>query len=71
MARIKISELPEYSGSPVGTWFVSMKINNDKVWGQIKSGKLKGFSVSGMFEQQAKFNKEEMFLYKEENKGEL
>lgn len=49
---------------PIGTWFVSMKINNDKVWDQIKSGQLKGFSVSGMFEQVSKFNREEMFLYK-------
>ena len=49
---------------PVGTWFVSMKVNNPNVWSQIKEGKLNGFSVSGYFEEVAKFTKEEMFLYK-------
>ena len=53
-----------FENLPIGTWFVSMKINNDKVWNDVKLGKLKGFSVSGMFEQVAKFNKEEMFLTK-------
>ena len=49
---------------PVGTWFVSMKVNNPKVWEQIKEGKLNGFSVSGYFEEVAQFSREEMFLYK-------
>ena len=48
---------------PVGTWFVSMKVNNPKVWEQVKEGKLNGFSVSGYFEEVAQFTKEEMFLY--------
>ena len=49
---------------PIGTWFVSMKVNNPKVWEQVKEGKLNGFSVSGYFEEVAQFTKEEMFLYK-------
>lgn len=49
---------------PIGTWFVSMKVNNPKVWEQIKEGKLNGFSVSGYFEEVAQFTREEMFLYK-------
>ena len=49
---------------PIGTWFVSMKVNNPKVWEQIKEGKLNGFSVSGYFEEVAQFSREEMFLYK-------
>ena len=48
---------------PIGTWFVSMKVNNPKVWEQVKEGKLNGFSVSGYFEEVAQFSKEEMFLY--------
>ena len=53
-----------FSELPVGTWFVSMKINNPKVWEQIKEGKLNGFSVSGFFSEEAVFSREEMFLYK-------
>ena len=53
---------------PVGTWMLSMKIAKtpmgDKVWSQVKEGKLNGFSVSGFFEEVQAFSKEEMFLYK-------
>jgi hypothetical protein len=34
---------------PAGTWYVSYKINNDETWADIKSGKLKGFSLAGNF----------------------
>ena len=53
-----------FENLPVGTWFVSMKVNNPKVWEQVKEGKLNGFSVSGYFEEVAQFSKEEIFLYK-------
>jgi hypothetical protein len=57
-----------YSDLPIGTWFVSMKIpktpQGEKVWKQVKNGELNGFSVSGFFSEEAKFIKEEMFLYK-------
>jgi hypothetical protein len=39
-----------------------MKVNNPKVWEQIKEKKLNGFSVSGFFEEVAAFCREEMFL---------
>ena len=51
-----------YADLPVGTWFVSMKVKNPKVWEAVKEGKLNGFSVSGYFEEVAEFCKEEMFL---------
>lgn len=51
-----------FSDLPVGTWFVSMKINNPKVWEDIKNKTLNGFSVSGFFEEVAQFCREEMFL---------
>ena len=51
-----------YADLPIGTWFVAMKVRNDNVWNKIKAGELKGFSVSGYFEEIAKFAKEEMFL---------
>ena len=49
---------------PVGTWFVSMKINNPEIWSKVKERQLNGFSVSGFFEEVAAFKREEMFLQK-------
>jgi len=35
---------------PVGTWMVSVKVNNDKIWNDfVKEGKVKGFSIEGFF----------------------
>ena len=34
---------------PNGTWFVKMKITNDDVWQEIKSGNLRGLSIEGYF----------------------
>jgi len=35
---------------PIGTWMVSMKVNNDEVWQKyVKTGKVKGFSIEGYF----------------------
>lgn len=35
---------------PVGTWMVSMKVNNEEVWKDyVKTGKVKGFSIEGYF----------------------
>jgi hypothetical protein len=35
---------------PAGTWMGTMKINNDKIWEDyVKTGKVKGFSIEGIF----------------------
>jgi len=34
---------------PDGSWFGSFKIENDDVWKMVKEGKIKGFSVEGIF----------------------
>jgi hypothetical protein len=34
---------------PIGTWMVSVKVNNDDVWEQVKAGDVKGFSIEGYF----------------------
>jgi len=34
---------------PIGTWMVSVKVNNDDVWNQVKAGEVKGFSIEGYF----------------------
>jgi hypothetical protein len=34
---------------PIGTWMISMKVNNEQVWNDVKEGKIKGFSIEGYF----------------------
>ena len=34
---------------PMGTWMVSMKVNNDDVWKKVKNREIKGFSIEGYF----------------------
>ena len=47
--------------APVGSWMVSMKVNNDTIWNDfVKTGKVKGFSIEGYFA-----DKLEMSLQKE------
>lgn len=35
---------------PIGSWCVSMKVDNPDVWKLVKEGKVKGFSLEGFFE---------------------
>lgn len=51
-----------YQDLPIGTWFVAMKVRNPEVWERVKQGELKGFSVSGFFEEIEQFQKEQQFL---------
>ena len=51
--------------APVGTWMVSMKVNNEAIWNDfVKTGKVKGFSIEGYFsdklEMSLNLNKKEM-----------
>jgi hypothetical protein len=32
-----------------GSWFISVKVNNQAVWDNVKAGTIKGFSVEGLF----------------------
>ena len=35
---------------PIGTWMVSVKVNNDEIWNDfVKEGMVKGFSIEGYF----------------------
>jgi hypothetical protein len=43
---------------PSGTWFVSMKIDDPKVWDLVKSKMLTGFSVEGLFAEKSIFSKQ-------------
>jgi len=40
---------------PKGTWVITMKVNNKKVWKDIKEGKLNGYSVEGWFNENLLF----------------
>jgi hypothetical protein len=43
---------------PAGTWYVSMKVEDPKVWELVKSKMLTGFSVEGLFAEKSVFSKE-------------
>ena len=34
---------------PLGTWMISVKCANDKVWAKVKEQKIRGFSIEGYF----------------------
>jgi len=62
-----VSEDPEKDKSanygfnlPAGTWFVSMKVEDPKVWDMVKKKALTGFSVEGLFAEKSIFSKEKI-----------
>jgi hypothetical protein len=61
-----VSEDPIYDKSskygfelPAGTWYVSMKVADEKVWKLIKEKALTGYSVEGLFAEKSVFSKED------------
>lgn len=51
-----------YEDVAEGSWFISVKAEDDSAWEKVKNGELKGFSVEGLFQQipmmQEKLNSE-------------
>jgi hypothetical protein len=52
---------------PIGTWYVSMKVDNEEIWTEfVKTGKVKGFSIEGFFADKStemtKVSKEDIIL---------
>lgn len=46
---------------PIGTWMVSMKVDNDGIWNDyVKTGKVKGFSIEGYFADKVEMPKEKL-----------
>jgi hypothetical protein len=39
-----------FEDAPDGSWFGSMKVDNDYAWNEVKAGNIKGFSVEGIFQ---------------------
>lgn len=48
-----------FEDAPDGSWFGSMKVDNDYAWQEVKAGNVKGFSVEGIFEYSKKASKEQ------------
>lgn len=49
----------EYGFSlPKGTWMISMKVNNEDIWKEVKLGKVKGFSIEGYFADKYEMSQE-------------
>jgi len=41
---------PSNIDAPDGSWIIGVKVENEKVWNDIKLGKVKGFSIEGIFQ---------------------
>jgi len=46
--------------APVGAWAVSMRVENDEVWENVKKGNYLGFSIEGFFSEREDFSAEDM-----------
>ena len=48
---------------PVGTWMVSIKVDNEAIWQEwVKEGKVKGFSIEGYFADRMKKQQEDQMI---------
>jgi hypothetical protein len=55
----KMDKSKEYGFSlPKGTWMISMKVNNEDIWKDVKAGKVKGFSIEGYFADKYEMSQE-------------
>ena len=61
-----IAPMKGFEDAPQGSWFISAKVNNPKVWEAIKTGLVKGFSVEGLFNYQKEGEPETETLTAEE-----
>lgn len=51
---------PKGIDAPDGSWVIGVKVDDSKTWADIKAGKVKGFSIEGMFEFiESSFSKED------------
>lgn len=47
-----------------GSWFGTMRVENDEIWQKIKDGNFRGFSVEGMFKPKLEKTEEEATIEK-------
>lgn len=53
--------------APEGAWAVSMRIENDEVWEDVKAGKYLGFSIEGIFNENQGWDEEDLSVMKKIN----
>lgn len=53
--------------APEGAWAVSMRIENDEVWQDVKAGKYLGFSIEGIFNENQGWDEEDFSVMKKIN----
>jgi len=53
--------------APEGAWAVSMRIENDEVWKDVKAGKYLGFSIEGIFNENQGWDEEDLSVMKKIN----
>jgi hypothetical protein len=57
-----IQPMKGFEDAPDGSWFVSMLVENDSVWEQVKAGMVNGFSIEGIFNYAPKVSKEQQVM---------
>jgi hypothetical protein len=57
-----IAPMKGFEDAPDGSWFGSFKVDNEEVWQMIKDGKVRGFSVEGIFEYQKVESKDKQLM---------
>lgn len=53
--------------APVGSWAVSMRIENDEVWSKVKEGEYLGFSIEGIFKDKEHLSSQEIDVIEKMN----
>lgn len=61
-AKMDKSALYEFN-APVGSWMISMKVDNPVMWEKVKSGEVKGFSIEGFFSEKLEASRQELESY--------
>ena len=59
-----IAPMTGFEDAPEGSWFVSMLVENESVWQQVKQGMINGFSIEGIFNYTPKLTQEEIKMQK-------
>lgn len=55
-----VAPMKGFENVPGGSWFISMKVNDEETWNKVKAGEIKGFSVEGVFEYKIAATPEQM-----------
>ena len=47
----RVKEVVNFEHLPIGTWFITCKVESDEVWNQVKQGTFNGFSLEALFKR--------------------